>query len=95
MANDELIVDDENIEEMGKYIILKGAKIEKYLKEYNEQIKNICSDGISSGEVHDGLVEFQKYIEGLIGQVDTAVRAINIHLTNFDEEIDEKDQYIF
>lgn len=91
----DLIVDDENLREIGNYFQEISKTLETYLDDYTNILNEIKTEAVMSGAISEALDTFIIHAKNL----DSSISELDIEIKNsidkFLEEIDEKDQYLY
>lgn len=95
MANNELIIDDDYCDSMGKYYQEIGTQMDEIVTTYISIIQNVKSNAIISGEVAQALSVYISYAQKLNGMIKSFSTPTAVDVKQFLFDIDEKDQYIF
>lgn len=95
MAGNSLQIDNEYCEKMKTYYVNQGIKLESYLSEYITILENISRSAIKKGDVHMALNNYIAYAKRLKGQINSISITAQNQVSNFLNQIDEADQYLF
>lgn len=91
----DLIVDDENLREIGNYFQEFSKTLESSLDDYTNILKEIKTEAVMSGTISEALDTFIMCAKML----DSSISGLGIEIKNsvdrYLEEIDEKDQYLY
>ncbi len=91
----DIIVKDESYSEMSTTYGEIATTMESRLDSYINILDNICSDGITDGNVHDNLVLFQNKVSTMKGELQACVSEVQELCTKFVEDIDEADSELY
>lgn len=91
----DFILCDDTMAELATYFNTRGSGINDKLDAYLNCMYALRDEGILEGNVHDGLVTYIQYAEELKGQMVEISEMISSKLTEFVEDIDEIDQFIY
>lgn len=91
----DLIVDDENLEEIGNYFKEFSSKLQLYLDEYTNILGEIKAEAIISGDISNTLDAFIMCAKALNSSISDLGIEIKNSVDRYLEEIDEKDQYLY
>ena len=87
----DLIVNDVDYESMSEAYTELGTYFEEIITDYLAVLDNICSDGVTSGNIHDNLVTYKETVSQLSGQIEAALGIASRICTDFVSDIDEAD----
>lgn len=95
MYNTELVIDDSYINEMAEYFEMQGKQLQCMVDSYIAALKRVTQEGVVEGETSDALKSFLEYAEKLNQVISAASIEIRDSVTNYLEEIDTQDQYLY
>ena len=73
----------------------KESIFEEIITDYIAVLDNICTDGVTSGNIHDNLVIYKETASQLSGQIDAALGIASRICTDFVSDIDEADGALY
>lgn len=95
MAGNELIVDDGYCDALSTYVGARGEQLDAIIAEYITILQEVGSSGIISGEISEALGSYIGYAQMLSGKIGSISTEIKKEISNFLEEVDEEDQFLF
>ena len=90
-----LIVSDEYINEMASYVDEQGDFFEQMMSDYIRILTSLAQNGFTSGKYHTGLLAYVDVAKSLKGDVSQTSKCIKQKLLGFQEDIDERDKYLY
>ena len=91
----KLIISDEYINECEEYIKRQGDRIDVFLTEYINILREATENAFCSGAVHSGLNQFINRVEPIQGIVSETASLIANGCAQFLSEIDQADKFIY
>lgn len=95
MGYNKLVIDDESLKEIGKFIKDQSYNVETMIQDYLDILNGVNSDGIKSGKTTEALSLFIEYAKQIQGKIYEIGELINEDISVFLDEIDDKDNYLF
>lgn len=86
----ELIIEDQNVKDIGSYMKSFSLRLESALDDYLSIMNEIASEAVNSGEISDTLEAFIQYASKLNNSIAEIGSEINTSACAFIEEVDEK-----
>ena len=90
-----LIVSDEYINEMASYVDEQGEIFEQMMSDYRNILYLLAKSGFSSGKFHSELLAYVDVAKSLKGDISNISTCIKKKLLGFQEDIDERDKYVY
>ncbi|WP_204871892.1 hypothetical protein [Pseudoflavonifractor capillosus] len=95
MMDPDLIIDDEYVYAVGNDCNQRGKKLEDILDEYVVILKEIKSEAIMAGNVSEALEAFIGCVEPLKDQITELSQRVEERSSNFIQDVNDADQYLF
>lgn len=95
MGYSKLVIDDESLKEIGKFIKDQSNNVEAMIQDYLDILSGVNSYGIKSGKTTEALSLFIEYAKQIQGKIYEIGELINEDISVFLDEIDDKDNYLF
>ena len=91
----DIVVNDDACQEAGVEYKEISDKFTNYLNTYSSILQRVLEQGIPSGKVHNNLEKFFKSVETLKDQLGDLADTANKCSSNFIEDMDKADSYLY
>lgn len=91
----DLIIDDEYVSAVGYDCNQRGRKLEEVLEQYVAILKEIQEEALVEGDVSDALEAFVGCVELMKGSLRELSQTIEKRCSDFIQDVNDADQYLF
>lgn len=95
MANQELIVDEENLEEIKEYITRRSETMNEMISQYLNLLRIMRMNAIYYGEVAKSLDAYINYAKQMEEQLAFLGTVFSTTISSFVRDVDDADTYLF